>query len=99
MAFSTGWKPSLDGKELSPFAAYDALVDEGERPFSRSDPEWAAKTVQPQLGGVPSAAPALQESILALWRLKQLEGDLGDAAKQFVDAWQQHALAWLVSQG
>lgn len=99
MASLTDWKPSLDGEELTPLAAYDALVDEGDRPFLRTDPDWAAKTIQPQLAGIPNAALAIQESILALWRLKQLEGDLEGAEGEFKSRWQQHVSAWLVSQG
>ena len=98
MASSTDWKPSLNGKELDPIEAYDALVNEGYRPFLRTDPKWAAKAIEPQLTGVPNAAPAIQESILALWRLKQLEGDLEGADGEFESGWQCHVSAWLVSQ-
>jgi hypothetical protein len=98
MAFSTDWKPSVGGKKLGRFKAYDAMVEEDARPYSREYPDWAAKTIQPQVGAVPDAAPAIQESVLGLWRLKMLEKDLEDATDGFVSDWQQFVSAWLVSR-
>ena len=88
MASSTGWKPSLDGKELAPLVAYDASVDEGDRPFLRTDPEWAIKAIQSQLAGLSNASPEIQGLVLALWRLKQLERHLYDATTKSKNGWQ-----------
>jgi len=98
MAFSTGWKPSVGGEELAPFAAYADLVDDDARPYSQRDPDWATRNIRAQLGAVPIAVPAIQESVVGLWRLKQLEEKLEDASEQFVSDWQQYVSAWLVSR-
>jgi len=98
MASSTGWIPSKDGKELAPFPAYQELVEEDARPFSRKDPNWTAKTIQSQLETVPNAAPAIQESVLGLWRLKLLEGELEGATNEYTSIWQQYVTSLLVSR-
>jgi hypothetical protein len=91
--FSVLWTPSYRDRTCAKYGPYEDEVEEGTQPKFRVEPTWARKALADELAKTPAAAEALWESILALWRLKELE-DPGSNRLE----WRLLVAAWLVSR-
>ena len=92
--FSTPWVPFLGNRELPDTPITLDLIVDQVRPTSRrpEDVAWTNKGCESELQGASSSArPALEETIVALWRMRgTLEDGRGD------ELYLDHLEAWLV---
>ena len=95
MDLSASWTPSFNGNALTPLPRYRGLVDDDEKPALRRDPAWARSVVANQTANTPGAEGPIWESVLALWRLKEVPPDAVEVAEDAI--WGEHVSAWLVS--
>ena len=93
MDYSTPWKPSLRGNRLNPCALTRELEENDERPSFRRLEElvWAPGLFGLQIDNTGMAKEAIQESVLAIWRLQVVQEEGADDRD-----WQNHLVAWLV---
>lgn len=94
MNYSVPWTPQLKGKVLQPT---EGLVFAGRfqtAPKKKDLPD-VSWSVESQAGELESVADApresLLETVLHLWRLKELEGEEGKT-----EGWRNYLEAWLV---
>ena len=93
MDFSTPWSPTLHGVPLGPCALIEGLIKNRDTPSSRRPDEasWTPGAIESELTAAGEGRGAIEESVLALWRLKLEEGQ----GRSDGD-WKSHLLAWLV---
>jgi hypothetical protein len=96
MDLSATWVPSPGGKPLEPLEEFRRLFDEARKPESASGSGWSRSEVKEALGGRSDCLELIWISVLSVWRLHQLEGNLEDATAEFTARWQDHLAAWLV---
>lgn len=95
---SLSWVPSLNGDLLEPFPTLQELVTCSATPMPRRDTGWLRSDLTQELARAPAIAEILWHSVLMIWRLRVLEGDLEGAGDEFTTAWTRHLSAWLVSR-
>ena len=78
MDYSTPWKPTLRGNRLNSCALTRELEENDERPSFRRSEElvWAPGAFGLQIDDTGAAKEAIQESVLAIWRLQVVQGDI-----------------------
>ena len=91
MIFDTPWVPKLGDVNCVGYGPYEELVVESVVPRYSKEPAWSSMGLNSELAKTPMAGPALWESVLALWRLKEVEEEGGDQGE-----WQSLVSAWLV---
>jgi hypothetical protein len=93
VSFQTDWKPELNGNRLGGCPPIQSLIDDDERPSGRNphDAKWVPSSYKGWLGGVPEARSAIVETVLAIWRLRAVEGSGPEDP-----TWKDHLEAWLV---
>jgi hypothetical protein len=94
MDLSPNWDPSEKGHGLPPFPALQGWQE--YVPTRRHHKPWAQRTLGEELLQAPEGYEVLWQSVLALWRLKQLSKELDDPEDDFLVAWRLYAAAWLV---
>ena len=87
------WDPELKGRLLDPCESIADMVEEKCYPDYDVDKErdWTIDAISAELDGAPGISEELIESIVALWRLKEVE-----EADKCQPSWQDHLEAWLV---
>ena len=89
---SDSWVPIWDGVVLPKFEPYEEMVADEVAPFGGKDPAWTKTTTFNELKNVPLGRDAIWQTVLALYRLKELE-----SRETKGRIWQKLVLAWLVS--
>ena len=87
------WDPELKGCVLDPCQLITDLVENSIRPdlHDGSDSDWTLQAISSELDRAPGVKEEIFETIVALWRLRQVhEGGPYEAS------WQDHMEAWLV---
>ena len=74
MDLSITWNP-----RLVPFRELQKLANEAKKPGPASSPSWSKAVVRNALGGRSDGLEVLWMSVLNIWRLRELEGDLEEA--------------------
>jgi hypothetical protein len=97
MDLSANWVPQLNGNNLAPFEALQEIEANDLVPDFEKEPSWAKGTVLKSLANVPKGRDAIWGSVLAVWRLRRLEGRLEDASEGFAMLWEEYLTAWVVS--
>ena len=96
--FATPWVPQLRGNALRPCPPIEALVEDEVKPDSRKEGErpWSLPGFREIVNSVPVARAALQECMLAIWRLRATEEEASKPDGEFAELWQDHFEAWTV---
>ena len=88
------WAPTLRGNQILACPVVADLIADQATPkrYMPNDARWAMSNLQTEMEGVTAdGKAALEEGVVALWRLKVVE-ELGGNCK----AWQDQVEAWLV---
>lgn len=92
MDLALDWVPSLD-----PLTELQELVECDSKPMPLDKP-WLRSSLANELAKVPGHEELLWNSVVMIWRLKYLEGNLERPRPGFAEAWEDHVSAWLVSR-
>ena len=94
MNFATPWRPSLFGNLLAKCTLVQDLEEYDVVPNSRRETEakWSISSIKREFEGAKEEAKvALQESVIAIWRLREMQADgIRD------QVWKDHMVAWMV---
>ena len=92
--FSVPWTPAINGSVLAPLQSIAELVEYDVQPDVRTAGPWSRKAFDHLLNDAPqSARESLWESVVAIWRLKEVEETSCEDPH-----WVDHLQAWLVSE-
>ena len=94
MKIVSPWVPAFNGKLIPPLKRLVPILANDESPTSKHSPLWTRSLVRKRAGSDPEAEEPLWETVLALWRLSQVECCDTDDGED--DLWTQHVRAWLV---
>lgn len=89
------WIPTFNGNILPPLNRLAPISDSNEVPTCKHYPRWIRTAVRNGAGSNPRAEAPLWETVLALWRLGQVEPCEVDDGED--NLWAQYVRAWLVS--
>ena len=96
MDLSTTWEPSNNGIPLLPFKLTKEIEDDCLVPNIKDHEHWVKRTLGPLLSSISQGQDEVWTSVLTLWRLKHLEGDLENTTEEFMTTWQLFTSVWLV---
>jgi hypothetical protein len=95
MDLSLHWTPTKGPNGLTPFDAFELVENDEERPSRGSG--WTKTDVRELVAYSPASEDLIWKSVLAIWRLKRMEGGLKKEEKELGEPWAEHMTAWLVS--
>ena len=74
ISFATGWIPLFQGNILQPCSLIVDLVKLDVHPNTHDEKEklWTLAVLGEEIEKVPTASGALMESVVAIWRLREL---------------------------
>jgi hypothetical protein len=94
MDYAGDWTPTKGPNGIAPFAELDQLGEDCLFPPEKD--EWSKPEIRQLIAGSPDCVNLVWQSVLAVWRLKTLEGRL-EEEKELRGPWADHLSAWLVS--
>ncbi|KAF9779351.1 hypothetical protein BJ322DRAFT_1113707 [Thelephora terrestris] len=92
MDYAGDWTPSKGPNGIAPFAELDQLGEDCLFPPEKD--EWSKPEIRQLIAGSPDCVNLVWQSVLAVWRLKTLEGRL-EEEKELRGPWADHLSAWL----
>ncbi|KAF9789919.1 hypothetical protein BJ322DRAFT_1018485 [Thelephora terrestris] len=91
MDYAGDWTPSKGPNGIAPFAELDQLGEDCLFPPEKD--EWSKPEIRQLIAGSPDCVNLVWQSVLAVWRLKTLEGRL-EEEKELRGPWADHLSAW-----
>lgn len=87
------WTPILNYRVLGPCPSISKLVSNRIRPVpgTTKDKAWTVQAIFPELDMAPAIEDELLESVVAIWRLREVQEESWDDL-----SWHDHLEAWLV---
>ncbi|KAF9778347.1 hypothetical protein BJ322DRAFT_1025069 [Thelephora terrestris] len=93
MDLSLDWTPTKGPNGLAPFEAFRLVENDDETPSRGSG--WLKTDVRELVAHSPASEDLIWKSVLAIWRLKSMEGRLKEEEKELAEPWAEHMSAWL----